>query len=120
MPGILIAVMDKLIVVAPLCNHPSDGLAIRGLLIAVDTLHIDTLVEVSSSVKDLFYQEHRDDGLFDYVKYLCEPKERIEGYRLDLSHRYSFTVVASSIQFENVHNLIGQLVNLHKMLQRKV
>ena len=109
--------MDKLIVAAPLCNPPSDSLAVRGLLLAVDGMQLNTLVEVPPRFKDQFYRQHRADGLFDYVKYLIEPTEREEAIRLDVQHQYCYTVVARSVTFENVHQLIGQLVSLNKMLR---
>ncbi|NBQ69783.1 MAG: hypothetical protein EBU46_13545 [Nitrosomonadaceae bacterium] len=109
--------MDKLIVAAPLCNPPSDSLAVRGLLLTADQLHLDVLAEVQPELKDKFYKQHREDGLFDYVQYLITPAEREEAIRLDVRHQYCYTVVARAIQFENVHQLIGQLVSLNKMLR---
>lgn len=109
--------MDKLIVAAPLCNPPSDSLAVRGLLLAVDQLDLNALVEVQPELKDQFYKQHRADGLFDYVRYLITPAEREEAIRLDVRHQYCYTVVAPAIRFENVHQLIGQLVSLNKILR---
>ena len=110
--------MDKLIVVAPLCEHPSDSLALRGLLLTADRLQLNTLVEILQPNKDAFYHQHKADGLFDFVRYLITPQEREEALRLDQQHQYRYTIVAPAVKFENVQQLIGQLVALNRLVNR--
>lgn len=107
--------MDTLIVVAPLCQRPTDSLALRGLLLTTKSLKLDTIVEVEQQLKDEFYRGHRADGLFDFVSYLITPQEREEALRLDQQYRYPLTVVTDAVRFENVHQLIGQLVHLRQL-----
>lgn len=108
--------MDTLIVVAPLCQRPTDSLALRGLLLTTKTLQLNCLVEIEQQLKDEFYRGHKADGLFDFVRYLITPQEREEALRLDQQHRYPLTVITDAVRFENVNRLIGQLVHLHQLV----
>jgi len=108
--------MDTLIVVAPLCQRPTDSLALRGLLLATKTLKLNAIVEIEQQLKDEFYRGHKSDGLFDFIRYLITPQEHEEALRLDQQPRYPLTIVTDAVRFENVNGLIGQLVNLHQLI----
>ena len=67
--------MSCLIVNSLLCGLPSDSLAVRGVLMAADSLQMDSVAEIEREDRDRFWKQHRTDGLFDYIRELVVPED---------------------------------------------
>lgn len=109
--------MDTLIISAQLVNPPSDVLAFRTLtMLSKSRFHFSNLVEVEAEMKDIYYSYMRAKGIFDYIEQLVTPEEKESGIRMEPAHNYPCTIVVDRIDWSNLNNLMGQLLNLSRII----
>ncbi len=105
--------MDTMIIVASLCNKPSEKTAIYWLTTeARYKKHISVLVETDSYAIDIYYRFLRSNGLMDGVEGLILPEEHVEAIRIDKSLDFPNTIVANYIGMKNAPQLLQSVFGL--------
>jgi len=73
----------NLIVQASLTEPPTDFLSLRIITqVAVQSLHLDCLIESEQDMKDLYFHYLVKKGLMDFISDIITPDDHIEGLRL--------------------------------------
>lgn len=106
----------NLIIVAALCEPPTDGLMFRFLTQYVKhDFHSDVLLESPKDMIDLYYHYLKPKGGFDYIADILPAFTKEKGIRLDTEPNFPQTIVVQAVRFENIHNILGQLKLLNQI-----
>ncbi len=105
--------MDTVIIIADLCNPPSERLAFHWLTTeARYRSHLSILVEAEDYAKDIYYHFLQDNGLMAGVNAIVTPEECVDAIRLDKRLNYPNTILARAIKMQNSQNLLCQINGL--------
>jgi hypothetical protein len=78
-------------------------------MVSSDSLNLSVLIEMNRKNMNLNYKFLKDKGLMDYVDDLIILGHKEDGIRMDKRHDYPRTIIVSSVTYENVVRLIGQI-----------
>lgn len=109
--------MVNLVIRGKLSSEPlSQGLYFRFLtMVSKQDLGLNVLLECDKNRVDLYYNQLKINGWFDFVNDIVVPEWRVEGIRVDTELNYPYTIRTQYIRSENVFDLLGQVENLRKL-----
>ena len=107
----------NLIIPASLSEPPqNDQLMFRFLTQRAKTdLKLDVLLECEKEAIDLYFKYLKRKGLFDYIDDILSLPHKEDGIRLSYQLEYPKTILVRAITFQNVNNLVGQIITLKEL-----
>ncbi len=102
-----------MIIVADLCNAPSEKMALYWLTTeARYRKRISVLVEADSYAKDIYYKFLRTNGLMDGIVGLVAPEENVDAIRIDKVLNFPNTIIAKYIGIRNAPSILNSITGL--------
>lgn len=101
---------ELLIIADTLVEPPSESFAFRTVtMITHDDLDMEILFHTTQEMKDLYYRWMKPMGLLDYIVYILNEREWVDGIRIDVTGIYPDTIVVKYIRLENQIRLLGMI-----------
>lgn len=99
-----------------LVEPPSEPMVFRTITqICHYDLGMDVLFHTTQDMKDMYYQWMKPKGMMDYVSYILNEYEFVDGVRIDTIGIYPQTVVVKSLRIENQIAILNEVRKLAEM-----
>lgn len=105
--------MDTVLIVADLCNPPTEKLAFHWLTTQLRWKeHVSVVFETEEYAKDIYYRFLRANGLMDGINQIVTPQEWVEAVRLDHKRISLNTIATDAILQTNCEYLFKEITGM--------